>query len=339
MKVVVTGGAGYIGSHTCKALARAGHQPIAVDCLVTGHREAVKWGPLHELDIRHGDAIGRLLERLMPDAIIHLAASAIVRDSMSDPFGYFDNNVGGTTSLLKAATAAGIERVVFSSSCATYGAPSRLPITEDSPQLPSNPYGETKLVCERLLKWSEEAFDTRWVALRYFNVAGADPEGEIGEVHSDETHLIPLVLRAAAGDGTALSVFGTDHATEDGTALRDYVHVSDIADAHVAAVDYLVRGGVSGAFNLGSGRPMSVRDVVRVVEDIIGLPVPFRDMPRRLGDPPALWADPRKARQMLGWVARRSSIEDIVRSAWAWEQRLKDGDPWNRRSQTMLVPS
>ncbi|MDB5538943.1 MAG: UDP-glucose 4-epimerase [Devosia sp.] len=328
MKVVVTGGAGYIGSHTCKALARAGHQPIAVDNLITGHREAVKWGPLHVVDIRDGAALAPVLAQIAPDAIIHLAASAIVKDSMSDPFGYFDNNVRGTLSLLQAAMRAGTRFVVFSSSCATYGIPPDLPITEDMPQRPSNPYGETKLVCEKLLRWTEAAFGTKWVALRYFNVAGADPDGEIGEMHADETHLIPLVLRAAAGGADPLLVFGTDHATADGTALRDYVHVSDVAEAHLIALKYLASGGSSDAFNLGAGTPMSVRDIVRVVENTLGRVVPSRDMPRRPGDPPALWADATRARDTLGWSARHSSIDEIIRSAWNWEQRVGGGNPW-----------
>ncbi len=330
MRVLVTGGAGYIGSHTCKALAQAGHQPIVVDNLSTGHREAVKWGPLHVVDLRGRDRLVPLLERVAPDAIVHLAASAIVKDSMSDPLGYFDNNVVATLSLLQAATTAKVGAIVFSSSCATYGVPASLPIVETTPQQPSNPYGESKLACENMLRWTETAFGTRWIALRYFNVAGADPGGEVGEVHADETHLIPLVLRAAAGDGSVLSVFGTDHDTPDGTALRDYVHVSDIAAAHVAAVEHLASDGPSAAFNLGSGSPMSVRDIVRSVEATLGRKVPCVDRPRRPGDPAALWADATKANRELGWRARHSSIEEIIRTAWDWELRTRRGRPWER---------
>lgn len=319
MKIVVTGGAGYIGSHTCKALALAGHEPITVDNLSTGHRESVRWGPLHEIDIRDTDRLASLFRTVGPDAVVHLAALAIVSESMRDPVSYYDVNVHGTASLMRAAVGAGIRFVVFSSSCATYGVPARLPITEATPQVPVNPYGETKLACERLLAWIEASHGIRWTALRYFNVGGADPEGEIGEMHDNETHLIPLVLRAAGGGGE-VSIYGTEFDTPDGTALRDYVHVSDIASAHVAAIGYLASGGDSVSLNLGTGRPASVRQIVEAVEVVTGRRVEIRETATRAGDPAALWADASLAREVLGWSANRSGIEQIVNSAWAWEQ-------------------
>jgi UDP-arabinose 4-epimerase len=320
MRIVVTGGAGYVGSHTCKALAQAGHEPITIDNLVTGHEEAVRWGPLHVLDIRDADGMADLFQKLRPDAVIHLAALAIVSESMRDPLTYYDVNVRGTASLLRAAVAAGRSSIAFSSSCATYGVPETLPITEMTKQAPVNPYGETKLACERLLGWVQATYDLRWTALRYFNVAGADADGETGEVHENETHLIPLVLRAAAG-GPPLTIYGTDYDTPDGTALRDYVHVSDIARAHVAALEYLQSGGASGGFNLGTGRPTSVREIVDAVEKVTGRSVPVRHLPKRVGDPPALWADASLATATFGWKASQSGIDEIVSTAWAWERR------------------
>jgi len=318
MRVAVVGGAGYIGSHAAKALARAGHEPVVFDNLSTGHREAVRWGPLHEVDIRDRASLSAAFAAIRPEAVMHFAALAYVGDSMRDPLAYYDTNVAGTLSLLEAMQAVDCRLIVFSSSCATYGIPERLPITEATPQRPTNPYGETKLACERLLHWSGIAHDLRWMALRYFNAAGADADGEIGETHEPEPHLIPLALRAAAGTGTPLRVMGTDYPTPDGTAMRDYVHVSDLASAHVLALEHLARGGASQAVNLGTGKPNSVLEVIRTVEAVTGRRVPHEMADRRPGDPPELWADAGLARSLLGWAPRYPSLDQMVETAWAW---------------------
>jgi UDP-arabinose 4-epimerase len=323
MRVAVIGGAGYIGSHTAKALAQAGHEPVVVDNLSTGHREAVRWGPLHQVDIRDRSALEQVFATVRPDAVMHFAALAYVGDSMRDPLAYYDTNMAGTVSLLQAMRKTGCSTIVFSSSCATYGIPDSLPITEGSPQRPSNPYGETKLAGERLLHWTGLAHATRWMALRYFNAAGADPEGEIGETHEPEPHLIPLALRAAGGTGAALKVMGTDYPTPDGTALRDYVHVSDLADAHVLALEHLAAGGASGAVNLGTGTPHSVLGVIRTVEAVTGRSVPHELADRRPGDPPELWADAELARSLLGWTPRHPTLEQMVETAWSWATRIR----------------
>ena len=318
MRVAVIGGAGYIGSHAAKALAQAGHEPVVVDNLSTGHREAVRWGPLHEVDIRDRAALAAVFATIRPAAVMHFVALAYVGDSMRDPLAYYETNVAGTLSLLEAMQAVDCPRIVFSSSCATYGIPDRLPITEATPQHPTNPYGETKLACERLLHWAGVAHDLRWMALRYFNAAGADPDGEIGETHEPEPHLIPLALRAAAGTGTPLKVMGTDYPTPDGTAMRDYVHVSDLASAHVLALEHLARGGASRAVNLGTGTPSSVLEVMHTVQAVTGRAVPHEMADRRPGDPPELWADAGLARSLLGWAPRYPTLDQMVETAWAW---------------------
>jgi UDP-arabinose 4-epimerase len=318
MRVAVVGGAGYIGSHAAKALAQAGHDPVVIDNLSTGHREAVRWGPLYQVDIRDREALSTAFAEIRPAAVMHFAALAYVGDSMRDPLAYYDTNVAGTLSLLGAMRANGCPTIVFSSSCATYGIPDRLPITEDTPQHPTNPYGETKLACEKLLRWTGLAHGLRWMALRYFNAAGADPNGEIGETHDPEPHLIPLALRAAAGTGAPLQVMGTDYPTPDGTAMRDYVHVSDLAKAHVLALEYLASGGEPRAVNLGTGAPSSVREVMRMVEAVTGRPVPHKLVDRRPGDPPELWADASLAGSLLGWKPLYPSLDRMVETAWEW---------------------
>ncbi|WP_055048603.1 UDP-glucose 4-epimerase GalE [Devosia sp. A16] len=323
MRVAVIGGAGYIGSHAAKALAQAGHEPVVIDNLSTGHREAVRWGPLHQVDIRDRSTLEQVFASVRPDAVMHFAALAYVGDSMRDPLAYYDTNVAGTVSLLQAMRKADCSTIVFSSSCATYGIPDSLPITEASPQRPTNPYGETKLACERLLHWNGITHGTRWMALRYFNAAGADPDGEIGETHEPEPHLIPLALRAAAGTGAALKVMGTDYPTPDGTALRDYVHVSDLAEAHVLALQHLVAGGPSRAVNLGTGTPHSVLGVIRTVEAVTGRSVPHELADRRPGDPPELWADAGLARSLLSWVPRYPALDRMVETAWSWTTRIR----------------
>jgi len=326
MKILVTGGAGYVGSHACKAVARAGWAPVVVDNLSTGHRSAVRWGDLHELDIRATERLAALMKSIRPDAVLHFSGSAYVNESVAKPLDYFDNNVGGTLSLLRACVAAGVRRLVFSSTCAVYGSPEIVPIDESTATNPINPYGDSKLVCERLLRWTEGAHGLKWIALRYFNAAGADPDGDIGEMHDPETHLIPLALKAACGAGPVLSVYGDDYATPDGTAVRDYVHVSDLADAHVAALAFLVSGGESQHINLGSGHGHSVLDVTNEVERVTGRPVPLRRSPRRTGDAPRLLADVALARRQLGWNPRESGLERIVSTAWDWERRLQQPD-------------
>ncbi len=318
MNILITGGAGYIGSHTAKAVVRAGHTPVVYDSLKRGHRWAVRWGPLVEADLASPESLRQTMDRHSIEAVIHFAAFAYVGESMAQPALYFRNNFGNTLNLLEAMQETGVSRIVFSSTCAIYGHPRQVPIPEDHPQHPVNPYGESKLMVERALYWYNEIYGLRSVALRYFNAAGADPEGEIGEVHDPETHLIPLALAAANGDLARLEIYGTDYNTPDGTAIRDYIHVADLATAHLKALDYLVAGGESTAFNLGTGAGASVRDVVRVTGQVTGREVPVRESARRAGDPPALVANAARARETLGWVPDGSSLEEIIATAWQW---------------------
>jgi UDP-arabinose 4-epimerase len=319
-RVLVTGGAGYIGSHTCKALAAAGYLPVAFDNLAGGHRWAVKWGPLVEADLADRDALAQALRAHEIGAVVHFAAFAYVGESMADPGRYFRNNVANTLNLLEAMQAAGVGDIVFSSTCATYGIPAALPIAEDHPQAPVNPYGESKLFVERALHWHGVAHGLRWMALRYFNAAGADPEGDLGEDHDPETHLIPLAIETALGRRAQLQIFGADYATADGTAVRDYIHVTDLADAHVRALRHLEVGGRSMALNLGTGRGHSVREVVAAVERVVGRRVDVTLAPRRAGDPPVLVASPGLAREVLAWQPRHSDLDTIVATACAWHR-------------------
>jgi UDP-arabinose 4-epimerase len=320
--ILVTGGAGYIGSHTAKALAQSGYRPIALDNLSTGHRWAVKWGPLLEGDLADRELVLRALVENGVDAVIHFAASAEVAESMADPYKYFRNNVVNSMCLLEAMHEAGVRHIVFSSTCATYGVPTRVPISETDPQIPANPYGESKLFVERALDWHGRLNGLHWVALRYFNAAGADPDGQLGEVHNPESHLIPLVIRAALGECPPVRILGTDYPTPDGTAIRDYVHVSDLAAAHVQALDYMWNGGASSAFNLGTGKGHSVREVVAAVAKVSGSPVPFEEVERRPGDPAILVADTRRAKRALGWKPTQSALGSIVRTAWDWHTQI-----------------
>lgn len=313
--ILVTGGAGFIGSHTAKMLAGAGFTPIVFDNLTHGHAHAVKWGPLVEGDLHDGAVLDAALARYEPAAVVHFAAFAYVGESVTDPYRYYHNNVAGTLSLLSAMKRAGCDKIVFSSTCATYGIPEVVPITEDTPQRPVNPYGASKLMVERMLADADVAYGLRSVALRYFNAAGSDPKGEIGEEHDPETHLIPLVLEAAAG-GRPLQVFGDDYDTPDGSCIRDYIHVCDLADAHVLALRWLIEGGASRVFNLGNGRGYSVFDVVRTAERVTGKSVPHMVSPRRPGDPPTLIADANRAIEQLGWKPRFGALEDQIEHAW-----------------------
>jgi UDP-glucose-4-epimerase GalE len=320
MRILVTGGAGYIGSHTCKRLAAAGHEPIVFDDLSQGHEWAVKWGPLERGSLADPARLIEVLRSRHIDAVVHFAASALVGESMHDPAKYFRNNTFGTLNLLEAMREAGVRTIVFSSTCATFGDPVRVPIDETHPQVPVNPYGESKLMIEKMLRWYEAIHDVRWMALRYFNAAGADPDGEIGEDHDPESHLIPLVIGAVQGLRPPVHVFGTDYPTPDGTAVRDYVHVADLADAHLRALDGLERGTPSQALNLGTGRGHSVRDVIDTVARVSGRDVPFIEAPRRAGDPPELVAAPSRAREVLGWSCQYADLETIVRHAWTWHE-------------------
>jgi UDP-arabinose 4-epimerase len=320
-RILVTGGAGYIGSHCCKALAEAGFEPVVFDNLTTGHREAVRWGPLIEGDMRDAEAVGRAVSEARPVAVIHFAALSLVGDSAVHPETYYDVNVVGTHRLLQAMRAASVRRLVFSSTAAVYGEPDTIPIPEDSPEEPVNVYGATKRACERMMQDFDGAYGIRSVRLRYFNAAGADPAAETGEWHDPETHLVPLVLDAALGRRPAISIFGTDYPTADGTALRDYIHVMDLADAHVTALRHLIGGGDSAAVNLGTGRGVSVREVITAVEKVTGRKVPIREEPRRAGDPPALIADPSRAGALLKWRAR-ADLEVMVEDAWRWHLKL-----------------
>ena len=322
--ILVTGGAGYVGAHACKALANAGRFPVVYDNLSRGHRASVRWGPLVEGDLHDRDRLVAAMREHRVDGVLHFAALAYVGESVTEPETYYRNNVEGTLALLSAMRAAEISTIVFSSTCAVYGNPREVPIGETTPLDPVNPYGETKRAIEQALRWFG-AYGLRSVALRYFNAAGADPDGEIGEDHDPETHLIPLAIRAALGQAGPLQVFGTDYPTADGTAVRDYIHVADLADAHVRALDYLRNGGDSGVFNLGTGRGHSVREIIAAVARVGGFAVPHRDVGRRSGDPPELVADPALAKSKLGWQPQASDIDTIVRTALAWHTRHPPG--------------
>ncbi|HEX3645296.1 MAG TPA: UDP-glucose 4-epimerase GalE, partial [Vicinamibacterales bacterium] len=314
-----TGGAGYIGSHACKALHRAGYRVVAFDNLLAGHRAAVKFGELVEGDVADTAAVRAALRRHEISAVMHFAALLDVGESVREPARYYRNNVSGALSVLEAMAAESVVQFVFSSTCATYGEPSEAPIAETHPQHPINSYGESKLAIERALPHFETAYGIRFVALRYFNASGADPEGEIGEDHSPEIHLIPRAIEAALG-GRSLQVFGDDYPTPDGTCLRDYVHVTDLADAHVKALQSITGGGTSGAYNLGTGRPHSVRDVIDTVARVTGREVRWTLAPRRAGDPAVLYAAADKARASLGWQPQLGDLETIVRTAWDWHR-------------------
>jgi UDP-arabinose 4-epimerase len=318
--VLVTGGAGYIGSHTCKALAGAGYIPVALDNLSAGHRWAVQWGPLVVGDIADRPLVLKTLEDFKIQAVVHFAAHAYVGESVQQPRKYFDNNVTRTLALLDVLLDAGIDTLVFSSSCATYGIPQQLPIAEDHPQNPINPYGASKLFVENMLHWYERAYGLRHMSLRYFNAAGADPAGEIGEDHTPETHLIPLVIAAAQGRTSAIEIYGTDYDTADGTAVRDYIHVCDLATAHVKALDRLLAGGASASVNLGTGQGHSILDVISAVETVSRTVVPVTHGPRRSGDPAALIAKPQRGQSLLGWSPSSSDLHMIVQTAWEWHE-------------------
>ena len=325
-KVLVTGGAGYIGSNTAQLLVRRGYRIVVVDDLSRGHQHNAGGLPFHRLNVLDTAALADLLVREQVDAVVHFAAYISVGESTEKPALYFANNSGGTLSLLNAMAQARVKHLVFSSTAAVYGTPALVPIPEDAPFAPVSPYGESKVMVERVLAWLGRYSDLRSITLRYFNACGADPESELGEEHDPETHLIPLLLKAVAS-GKPITIFGDDYDTPDGTCVRDYIHVADLAEAHVLALENLLQGGGSDAFNVGTGTGHSVKEVVRAVEEVTGRPVPFAMGPRRAGDPAVLVANSDKLKRVLGWTPRFVELKDIVRTAWEFEKKLLPDGP------------
>ncbi len=323
MAILVCGGAGYIGSHINKELNKEGYETVVFDNLVYGHREAVKWGKFVQGDLGDIADIEKVFSEHNIDAVFHFAAYAYVGESVQEPEKYYYNNVTNTLNLLQVMRKYGCNKIVFSSTCATYGEPERVPITEDMPQNPINPYGATKLMVERIFKDYQHAYGLEYVVLRYFNAAGADPDGEIGESHNPETHIIPLVLDAAAGKRPDIKVFGTDYDTPDGSCIRDYIHVTDLASAHLLALHYLEKGGLSDCFNLGNTLGTSVLEVVESVKKVTGKDFVVRLTERRPGDPAKLVGASEKAQRILGWTPIYGDIDTIVRHAWAWHEKAE----------------
>lgn len=327
MSVLVLGGAGYIGSHTVDRLVEAGKDVVVVDSLVTGHLAAVrKEAKFYQGDLADKDFMRKVFnENPDIDAVIHFAAFSLVAESMKDPLKYFDNNTAGMVKLLEVMNEFDIKYIVFSSTAATYGIPEKMPIYEDDPQLPINPYGESKLMMEKIMRWADEAYGIKFVALRYFNVAGAKPDGSIGEDHHPETHLLPIVLQVAMGEREKLQIFGDDYNTPDGTNVRDYVHPFDLADAHILAVDYLRNGNESSAFNLGSSTGFSNLEIVKAAREVTGKEIPAEIAARRGGDPDTLIAASEKARKVLGWKPEFDDIHKIIETAWKWHTTHPQG--------------
>ena len=322
--ILICGGAGYIGSHTAVQLARAGYEPVILDNLQKGHAAAAGGFPLYVGDLRSDEALDRVFVENDIQAVVHFAANSLVGESVERPLDYYDNNVGATMNLLKAMARHGVKRIVFSSTAATYGEPEQVPIAEDARTLPTNPYGETKLAIERMLKWCEGPYGIHSVCLRYFNAAGALEDGSMGEDHTPETHLLPLVLQTALGQRPAISIFGDDYATPDGTCIRDYIHVLDLADAHVLALEHLLHGGESRIYNLGSGNGYSVREVIDTARRVTQREIPERIAPRRAGDPAVLVASSERIKRELGWNPQRT-LADTVASAWRWHSGHPNG--------------
>lgn len=327
MSVLVLGGAGYIGSHTVDRLVDQGQDVVVVDSLVTGHRAAVNdKAKFYQGDLADQDFMRKVFtENPEIDAVIHFAAYSLVAESMKEPLKYFDNNTAGMIKLLEVMNEFDIKNIVFSSTAATYGIPEKMPIMESDPQDPINPYGESKLMMEKIMRWADEVYGTKFVALRYFNVAGAKPDGSIGEDHGPETHLIPIVLQVAQGKRDKLQIFGDDYNTPDGTNVRDYVHPFDLADAHILAVDHLRKGNESNAFNLGSSTGFSNLEIVEAARKVTGKEIPAEIAPRRGGDPDSLIASSDKAREILGWKPQFDNIERIIETAWAWHSSHPNG--------------
>lgn len=326
MSILVLGGAGYIGSHTALELVRAGHDVVIADNLVTGYRKAVpEKARFYEGDLRDFDFLDSLFRTEKIDAVIHFAAYSLVGESVTNPLKYYDNNLYGTKVLLDAMVKNGIDKIVFSSTAATYGEPENIPILESDRTCPTNPYGETKLAMEKMFSWTAKAHGLRYVSLRYFNACGADESGTIGEAHNPESHLIPLILQVPNGTRESISIFGNDYNTPDGTCIRDYIHVTDLAQAHILAVQYLENGGESDIFNLGNGIGYSVREVIDTARKVTGHPIPEVEVPRRAGDPAMLVASSEKAKSILGWKPLHDSLEEIIASAWNWHKNHPNG--------------
>ncbi len=318
-RVLVTGGAGYIGSHVAKLLSKRGYEVLIFDNLSSGHREAAKYSKLVVGDLADKKLLKEIFESFKPEAVMHFAAHIEVAESVRNPLKYYKNNVCNTLNLLEVMSEKGVNKLIFSSTAAVYGIPEEIPIPESAPLAPINPYGESKATVERVLRDLSKAEDFKYVSLRYFNVAGADPEGELGEAHKPETHLIPLVLKAAKGEREQIYIYGTDYPTPDGTAIRDYIHVLDLADAHIKALEYLLEGGGGEVFNVGYGRGYSVREVVDTVKKVTGRNFKVVETDRRPGDPPVLVAKVDKIKRVLNWQPRYDNLEFIVQTAWNWE--------------------
>lgn len=326
MSILVLGGAGYIGSHTVSELIDAGREVVIIDNLETGYMAAVhKQAKFYEGDIRSREFVDMVFEKEKIDAVIHFAANSLVGESMNNPLKYYDNNLCGTKVLLESMVAHGIDKIVFSSTAATYGEPERVPIVETDHTEPTNTYGETKLSMEKMFKWTGKAHGLRYVSLRYFNACGAHVSGEIGEAHNPETHLIPLILQVPLGRRDEIMIFGDDYDTPDGTCIRDYIHVTDLAQAHILALDYLMKGGRSDIFNLGNGTGFSVKEVIETARKVIGHPIPAKIAPRRAGDPAQLIASSDKAKTVLGWKPQFAQLETIIETAWKWHKNHPQG--------------
>ena len=326
MRLLVLGGAGYIGSHTAVELLDRGHEVVIADNLITGYKQAVpKEAVFYQGDIRDYNFLNNLFKKEKIDAVIHFAAFSLVGESVTNPLKYYENNLYGTKVLLQAMIDNNVDKIVFSSTAATYGEPENIPILESDRTCPTNPYGETKLAMEKMMKWSANAYQLRYVSLRYFNACGAHKSGKLGEAHNPESHLIPLVLQVPNGKREGVSIYGTDYDTPDGTCIRDYIHVTDLAKAHILAVEYLMKGGESNVFNLGNGVGYSVREVIETARKVTGHPIPAVEIPRRAGDPARLVASGEKAKTVLGWEPKITSLEDIIRSAWVWHSTHPNG--------------
>ena len=326
MRILVLGGAGYIGSHTALELVKAGNEVVIADNLVTGYRKAIPEGAkFYEGDLRDSDFLDNLFHQEKIDTVIHFAAYSLVGESVTNPLKYYDNNLYGTKVLLEAMVKNNVDKIVFSSTAATYGEPENIPILESDRTCPTNPYGETKLAMEKMFKWTAEAHGLRYVSLRYFNACGADESGTIGEAHNPESHLIPLILQVPNGKRETISIYGTDYDTPDGTCIRDYIHVTDLAQAHILAVQYLNNGSESDIFNLGNGVGYSVREVIETARKVTGHPIPATETSRRAGDPARLVASSEKAKSVLGWKPVHDSLEEIIASAWNWHKNHPNG--------------
>lgn len=326
MSVLVTGGAGYIGSHTVYKLIEEGRDVVIIDNLETGHMEAINpKAKFYKGDIRDKEFLNKVFSSENIEAVIHFAANSLVGESMKNPLKYYDNNVYGTKVLLESMLNNGINKIVFSSTAATYGEPEKLPIEETDKTEPSNTYGETKLAMEKMFKWTSKAHNLKYVSLRYFNACGAHYSGNIGEAHNPETHLIPIVLQVPNGQREHVNIFGEDYNTKDGTCVRDYIHVTDLAQAHILAVDYLLNGGESNIFNLGNGKGFTVKEVIEVARKVTGNSIPAVVSPRRDGDPAQLIASSKKAKEILGWKPEHDSLEEIIQSAWNWHKKHPNG--------------